>query len=208
LKSTSFIALCCTYLFSEKTLLQILETRIVMELLKLLLSINLIFITLNTATCNNSSANVQNIYKQSIKPIRYYINLTLYTNEDDYKNTNIYKTFKSYIDEQRAKGNFIFYGEFVMLFEIIKEINKIQLHMRNLKIDEAATRVVFNLRGLQVNQIPEIYTNKETIVLYFDHYLLTEIHTYHLIMKFVGSITDNTEGFFKLSYINDKGEKK
>jgi len=189
-------------------LLQIFETRIIMELLKLLLSINLIFITVKTATGNNSSANIESIYKQSIKPVHYYINLTIYTNEDDYKNTNIYKTFKSYIDKQQAKGNFIFYGEFVMLYEIIQEISKIQLHVRNLKIDEAATRVVFKFQDFQVNQIPEIYRDNETIVLYFDHEFLTEIHTYRLIMKFVGSITDNTEGFFKLSYINDKGEKK
>jgi len=180
-----------------------------MELLKLLLSINLIFITVKTVTGNNSLAKVDDIYKQSIRPISYNIDLTLYTNEDDYKDTqytNIYNTFKSYIDEQRAKGNFIFYGEFVMLFEIVKAIDKIQLHMGNLKIEVA--KAVFNLGGLQVNQIPETYTNKETIVLHFDHYLLNKIYTYKLIMKFVGSITDNTEGFFKLSYINDKGEKK
>jgi len=181
-----------------------------MELLKLLLNINLIFITVKTATGNNSSAKVDDIYKQSIKPTRYNIYLTLYTNKDDFKNTNIYKTFKSYIDKQQAKGNFIFYGDFIMYFEVINTINKIQLHIGNLKIDKTATKVFSSYDGNTRIQTPRMHIyDKETVVLYFNHWLHNKYYyNYYLIMKFVGSITDNTGSFFKISYKNNERKKE
>jgi len=181
-----------------------------MELLKLLLIINLIFITVKTATGNNLSVKVGDIYKQSIKPISYNIYLKLYTNKDDYKNTNIYKTFKLYIDKQQAKGNFIFYGECIMFFEVFNAIDKIQLHIGNLKIDETATKVFSYYDGENLIQTPRthIYDN-ETVVLYFNRCFQNKYYyLHHLIMKFVGSITDNTGNFFKISYKNNEGEKE
>jgi len=180
-----------------------------MESVKLLLSINLIFITVKTAG-NNSPTEVDDlVYKQSIKLLRYNINLTLYTNENDYKNTNIYKTFKSYIDEQQAKGNFIFYGESNIYFKIIDRTDKIQLHIGNLKIDETATKIFSYYEVRNQSQTPRMHMyNDETIILFVSHNFLNELHyTYRLIMKFVGSITDNNRGFFTISYKN-KGEKQ
>jgi len=181
-----------------------------MELVKLLLNINLIFITVKTATGNNLPAKVDNIYKQSIKLLRYNINLTLYTNENDYKNTHIYSTFKSYIDEQQAKGNFIFYGESTIFFEITDTIDKIQLHIGNLIIDETATKIFTPHESGNLNQTPRMHMyNNETIILFVSHNFPNQLHyTYGLIMKFVGSITENSGSFFKISYKNNKGEKQ
>jgi len=179
-----------------------------MESIKLLLSINLIFITVKTAG-NNSPAKVDDIYKQSIKLLRYDINLTLYTNENDYKNTHIYETFESYIDEQQAKGNFIFYGESNIYFKIIDRIDKIQLHIGNLKIDERATKIFFYYEVRNMSQIPIMHVyHDEIIILFLNRKFPNQLHyTYRLIMKFVGSITDNNRGFFTISYKN-KGEKQ
>jgi len=181
-----------------------------MELLKLLLIINLIFITVKTATGKNLPAEVDDIYKQSIKLLRYDINLTLYTNENDYKNTHIYKTFKSYIDEQQEKGNFIFYGESTIFFKILNTIDKIQLHIGNLKIDETATKIITSYEGENLSETPTLHMyNDETIILFVSHNFPNQLHyTYRIIMKFVGSITDNIRGFFTISYKNNNGEKQ
>jgi len=114
-----------------------------MELLTVLSGICLIFITVKAATSNDSIAKVHHINEESVSITGYDICLMIYMNKNDYKNIPIYKTFKSYIDEQRAKGNFIFYGESTTIFYFINESNKIQLHIGNLKIDKAATKVVF-----------------------------------------------------------------
>jgi len=179
-----------------------------MELLKVLLSISLMFITARVATSHNSLNKIDRINKESIRLIHYHINLTLYINEVDYKYTIIYKTFKSYIDKQQAEGNFIFYGESIMFFYFLNKSNKIQLHTRNLKINEAATELVFTYGDVNLIQTPKmhIYDN-ETIVIYINNFQPELYHTYRLIIKFIGSITDDTGGFFRISYINNKGEK-
>jgi len=150
---------------------------------------------------------------QPIKLIGYDINLRPYINRD-VKNTFIYAKFKSYIDEQRAKDNFIFYGESIMSFQCINQIYKICLHAKNLEIDETAIKIVYTSDGVNnMTNVPMIktYDNKTQIIgLYFDDILLPQ-YTYRLIMKFVGSITnitDNTGGFMKTFYRNNRGKKK
>jgi len=179
-----------------------------MELLKGLLSISLMFITARAATSNNSLNKVDRINKESIRLIRYHVNLTLYMDEEDYENTSIHETFKSYIDEQRAEGNFIFYGESIMFFYFLNKSNQIQLHTRNLKINETATELTFTYGDVNLSQTPKmhIYDN-ETIVIYINNFQPELYHTCRLIIKFVGSITDNTGGFFRISYINNEGNK-
>jgi len=178
-----------------------------MELLKVL-SISLMFITASATTSNNSLNKVDHINKESIRLIRYHVNLTLYIYEDDYKNTIIYETFKSYIDEQRAEGNFIFYGESIMFLYFSNKSNKIQLHTRNLKINETAIKLAYTYSDVNLMQTPKmhIYDN-ETIVIYINNFQPDLFRTYRLIIKYVGSITDNTGGFFRISYINNEGKK-
>jgi len=180
-----------------------------MELLKLLLGISLLSIAANIVTSSNTSVEFFNREFKSIKLIRYNIVLVPYIN-DDYKNTDIYKTFKSYIDVQRAKDNFIFYGESTLFFEDINGKHIIRLHTLNLEIDEAATKIVYTINGINNATVPKkhIYHNEaQTVDIHFDYPFLRGIDTYQLIMKFVGRITNNTGGFVKISYVNDKDKK-
>lgn len=145
---------------------------------------------------------------QLIKLIGYDINLRPYINE--IKNT-FHKKFKSYIEEQQAKDNFIFYGESTMSFQCISQMSKICLHAKNLQIDETAIKIVYTSDGVDSKtNVPRVktYDNKTEIIgLYFDDVLLPQ-YTYRLIMKFVGIITNNTGGFMKTFYRNDnEGEK-
>jgi len=53
-----------------------------------------------------------------------------------------------------------------------------------------------------------IYDN-ETVVLYFKRLLQNKYYNiYNLMMTFVGSITDNTGSFFKISYESNGREKE
>jgi len=172
-----------------------------MELLKVLSGISLIFITVKAATSNDSIAKVHHINKESVNITGYDIRLTIYMNKNDYKNIPIYETFKSYINEQRAKGNFIFYGESTTIFYFINESNKIQLHIGNLKIDKAATKVALTYSGVNLIQTPKIHIyDNESIVLYVNRTFKHESDFYHLTMKYVGIISDNTGEFFKIIY--------
>ncbi|XP_071646516.1 glutamyl aminopeptidase-like [Temnothorax longispinosus] len=185
-----------------------------MELLKLLLVINLIFVAVKTVT-GKVSINEGNyrIDRKSIELIRYDIELITYINEDDYKNIDIYNKFKSYFDEQRAKGNFIFQGQSTMFFRLkSKDVNRIHLHIQNLIIDEAATEITYSSSdGISTIYKPRMheYDKKtQTVILHVDDTIPYNFYNYRLIMKFVGRITDNTGSFFKISYINNKGEEK
>ncbi|XP_077269183.1 aminopeptidase N-like isoform X2 [Temnothorax americanus] len=184
-----------------------------MELLKLLLDVNLIFIAVKTVTGRVSLVET-NCHKdmQSLNLSGYDIDLTPYINEDDYKNTTVYEKFKSYIDEQRTRGNFVFYGGSTIHFRFRNKLNKICLHALNLEVDGASIEIVFTLDGINnVSHIPRIHTyeNEEiqVIVLYFDHLKLSDLYDYHINMKFVSSITDITGGFVKTSYVNNKEVK-
>ncbi|XP_071646515.1 aminopeptidase N-like [Temnothorax longispinosus] len=184
-----------------------------MELLKLLLVINLIFVAVKTVT-GKVSINEGNyrIDRKSIELIRYDIELITYINEDDYKNIDIYNKLKSYFDEQRAKGNFIFQGQSTMFFRLKSEdVNRIYLHIQNLIIDEAATEITYissdGINTIIKPRMHEYDKKTQTVALYVDDVVLYNIYNYRLIMKFVGRITDNTGSFFKTPYINDQREK-
>ncbi|XP_071646520.1 glutamyl aminopeptidase-like [Temnothorax longispinosus] len=183
-----------------------------MELLKLLLDVILILISVKGAF----GSSLTEVYcvkdTQPIKVTGYNVELTPYINTDDYKHTDTYKKFKSYINEQQAKGNFIFYGESVISFKYTGQTSKICLNAINLEIDKTATKIIrFHDDGSNVTYVPwtHVYHKQsQTIGLYFkdvfepDH----SDHPYRLIMKFVGSITDNTGGFVKTSYLKNNKE--
>lgn len=180
-----------------------------MELLKFLLRVSLIFISVKGTTNNNSAELYYRICKESTKRESYNIELTSYIKEDDYKNTDIYNAFKSYIDEQRAKDNLIFSGQSTMFFQDIRGLHSICLHAPNLKIDEAATEIGFTLDGINsVIYKPNMHEYDEetqTVVLYFDDIFLPDSNSYRLIMKFVGnSITNKRQGVVKKSSFNDE----
>lgn len=172
-----------------------------MELLKFLLGVSLICVSAKDATSNNSAVKLnRRIYRESTKEKRYSIELTSHIN--DYKNTDIYKAFKSYIDEQRAKDNLIFYGQSTMVFQDMRGLHTISLRAQNLKIDETATEIVFTLDDtnsvIYKPNMHEYYEETQTVVLYFDDVVLPVSNTYRLSMKFVGSNTiDKTRGFVK-----------
>lgn len=150
--------------------------------------------------------------REIINLLQYDIKLKIYTN-DDYKSTDTYKTFKSYTDEQRAKGNFIFYGESTVFLQIEEKIDNIKMHVQNLKINEAATELIVPLDGekrLIYTLTEHMYDEKtQTLSIYFGGFVhnFPTSYSYRLNMKFAGSITDNAEGFVKTSYITSKGEK-
>jgi len=196
-------------------LLQISETKITMKLLKLLLDMSLIFITVKIATGQKSYLEGEYRHMMlNLKLIRHDIDLVPCINEDDYKNNDIYKTFKSYISEQRRKGNFIFYGESIMFFEGPVKPHFIHLDLLNLKIDKNATKFIVGFGNNSKVYRPDVhvyYHKNEGVNIYFTDFVVPDLHTYRMyriIVKFIGSITDNTGGFMKTSYINNKGEKK
>jgi len=184
-----------------------------MKLLKLLLDVSLIFISVKAASNNDASSNSSSevyfcsINKESVNLIQYDIKLITYSNENDYKSIDNYITFKSYIDEQRAKGNFIFSGLSTLFFQLINGINKICFHVQNLKINEATIKIIYTHNGTEITHKPRIHYNKETqtVVLYIDNIFLDNSYTYRLIMQFVGSITNNIGDFVKTPY--NKEEK-
>lgn len=178
-----------------------------MELLKFLLGVSLIFIFIKNT--NSNSVELYSTYRESTRREPYSIELTSYIKEDDYKNTDIYNAFKSYIDEQRAKDNLIFSGQSTMFFQDIRGLHTICLHAQNLKIDEAATEIGFTLDGtnsvIYKPSMHEYDKETQTVVLYFDDILLPDSNSYRLIMKFVGSITnDKKQGYVKKSSNNEK----
>ncbi|XP_071568418.1 glutamyl aminopeptidase-like [Temnothorax nylanderi] len=184
-----------------------------MELLKLLLFGNLLLIAVKAITGKVWLDEDNRIDRESIEIIQYDIELITYINEKDYKSIDIYNKFKSYFDEQRAKGNFIFQGQSTMFFRLKSEdVNRIYLHIQNLIIDEAATEITYiNSVGINTIYKPRMheYDKKtQTVALYVDDEVLYNIYNYRLIMKFVGRITNNTGSFFKTPYINEQREKK
>lgn len=195
-----------------------------LKLLKLLLSIGLTFVVVTNAkntTGNNSSVEVEHTIKQYVtKVVRYNVDITLYLNEEDYKNTdffetisvrtNVYSTFKEFIHEQREKGNFIFFGESTIFFEDISGKRIISLHAQNLEIDKEATKIVYTVDGIHNVIVPKehvYHRATQTVDIIFDYPFLRDIDTYRLIMKFVGIVTDNTGGFVKTISLNDEDEK-
>ncbi|KAL6268495.1 hypothetical protein P5V15_001628 [Pogonomyrmex californicus] len=196
--------------------------KITTALLILFLNINLIFAAaIKNDSYNDDSENDNSktevyylAYTAVVTPIQFYVYLTPYINEDDYKNTNIYNTFKAYFDEQRAKDNFVFYGESTVLFNVDIRTNILLLNVLNLAIDETATiaHAIVNSKSDKLTTYtykPTLHTyddKMQTVTIYFvDDFLPRTL--YSLTMKFVGSISDKSRGFFKTSYVNREGQK-
>jgi len=182
-----------------------------MKLLKLLLDMSLIFITVKIATGKRRLEKEYRYMMSNLKLTRHDIDLIPCINEDDCKNDNITKTFKPYIDEQRRKGNFIFHGKSFMFFEATVKPDFIHLDLLNLKIDKNEIEFIVNYGNkTQKTYKPDvhIYYSDQGANLYFTNFVLPDVHNYLMIVNFLGSITDNTSGFIKTSYINKKGEKK
>jgi len=183
---------------------------VIMELIKLL-SVSLVLIVARTITSNILPDEPIPIIEETLlKLIHYHINLTIYTNEN-YINTDFYTgEVKTYIDNERAKGNFIFYGESIMHFYLTNGVNFIELNTKGLKAYYTG-RIFFDYENLHLNQekIHSLFNNKSAFII-IDHTFTRgcQFYSYHLFMKFVGTITDNTGGFFKILYENDIGEKK
>jgi len=173
---------------------------------------SLIFITVKIATGNRRYLETE--YRRmmlNLKLMRHDIDLIPCINEDDYKNNNIYKIFKPYIDEQRRKGNFIFYGKSIMFFKGPAKPHFIHLDLLNLKIDKNATKFIVGFGNNSKIYSPDVhvyYQKNQGVNIYFTDFVLPDVHTYRIMVEFIGSITDNTSGFMKTSYINNKGEKK
>ncbi|KAL6268491.1 hypothetical protein P5V15_001624, partial [Pogonomyrmex californicus] len=182
-----------------KTLLQICEVTIIMELLKLFLSINLIFITLNDAINNDTKNNVY-ADEQFIKPFDNYIHFIPFIEDIStlikFNMYDIYSTFSPYINEQRAKGNTLFYGNLTSYFQVSNKTNLIRLNVLNLKIDETGTEVFTSIDRKVIKPIMYTYDNKtQTVVITFDHEFLPS-NIYHLIINFVG-IMINANNYWK-----------
>ncbi|XP_011635758.1 endoplasmic reticulum aminopeptidase 1-like [Pogonomyrmex barbatus] len=184
-----------------------------MKLLKQLLSIYL-FIAVKTATDNDFN-NDYNTYTKIrhhsnrgiIDTMRYDVQLIPLINVEDFYDRNIYGRFVSYINDQLEK-NFIYYGESTIFFKVKIKTNSIRLNALNMEIEEDATQVIFSSDGINdiiytpIMQLHDI--ESETIILYFiDNFVPS--YSYRLIIKFVSIITNNTAGFFQMSYINETG---
>ncbi|XP_071646562.1 aminopeptidase N-like isoform X1 [Temnothorax longispinosus] len=188
-----------------------------MELLKLLLFGNLLFIAVKAIITDKVLDEDKCIDRESIELIQYDIELITYINEKDYKNIeidiDIYKQFKPVFDKQRANGDFIFQGQSTMFFRPKSDdVNIICLNYKNLLIATLATEITYSSsNGTSTTIKPrshELSGHKQTVALYFDDVVPSNFYNYRLIMKFVGRITNNTGSFYKTPYINDQGEKK
>ncbi|KAG5333954.1 AMPN Aminopeptidase, partial [Acromyrmex charruanus] len=194
----------------EKIISEMIVTMELIKLLLILASLKVLIIA-KTITSNFLPDEAIPITEETLlKLIHYRINLTIYTNEN-YINTDFYTgEVKTYIDNERAKGNFIFYGESIMNFYLTNGVNFIELNTKGLKVYYTG-RIFFNYENLHLNEekIYGLFNNKSAFIT-VDHSFTRgcEYYSYHLLMKFVGTITDNTGGFFKIPYENDIGEKK
>lgn len=212
---TLFSSSC--FLPLKQKMLQILEMRM-MEILKILLGINLIFISV-TFAANKWDEPLNNQFK-TIKPIAYNVTLIIYRNQSDYKNEyiyemvfhrlNIYKLFEKIIYKRLEENNFIFYGESAIFFEDIHETRVLRLHASELVIDIMATRIRYFANKTYHEIAPKkhnVHKKEQTIDIIFDYCFLRGINTYQVTIKFIGNVTNNKGGLVRTSYINDKGKK-
>ncbi|XP_072756964.1 uncharacterized protein [Anoplolepis gracilipes] len=206
-----------------------LETKIDMAYLKLLLNTCLIitatmaFLSDNDSK-NNSSTAININLQRSLRPLTYeieiydiaYQNVTPSTEGNTYEDRVIYLMNKSNIEKQQEKSGFVYHSKFTMDVLIDNQTKTICLHMSNLHINESLTQLIFidNIKSIRqiLKPIKHLYNEKEqTVVLHFADYILTllNIKSNFVICKLVivirGRISDNQEGFFVTSYIEEEG---
>lgn len=168
--------------------MQILERRIGMAILKLLINISLIFAATVTLPVDKNSSNDSHIvinYRlpDNVAPVYYNIKLIPYIKE----------------------GNFTFDGESSINITIYRVTQNLSLHALELTIDEAATSLLDN-DGIVYTPATYNYDNiTQILVLHFDDELSPGNYT--LKMRYVGILNNDLEGFFRISYINEEGNK-
>jgi len=172
---------------------QIFEKRIGMAFLKVLVNVGLIFTAATAlpvdedswnATINDLNATINYRLSKNVVPVHYDIELIPY-----------------------IKDNFTFDGKSHIIIQIRFATRDISLHALNLTINETATSLI-NIDTNTDIYAPTAhnYDNKtEILTLHFDDELLFGI--YNLYIQFVGILNDKLHGFFRTSYINEKGEK-
>ncbi|GAB1862311.1 hypothetical protein CAJAP_03390 [Camponotus japonicus] len=164
---------------------QIFERRIGMAILKLFMNGGLIFTATAALPVDADSSNDTHVtnYRlpDNVAPMHYNIKLIPYIEE----------------------GNFTFDGESAINITIRHVTQNLSLHTLELTIDDAATSL-FDKDGIV--HMPTTYSYDlitHILVLYFDDELSPGNYT--LKMRYVGILHDDLQGFFRVSYVNKKG---
>ncbi|KYN08142.1 Aminopeptidase N [Cyphomyrmex costatus] len=109
----------------------------------------------------------------------------------------VHRTFIKFISKRRKENEFVFYGESILLFQDINKKRVLRLHARNLVINTVATKIRYFANGMNNEIAPKehiVHKKQQTIDIIFDYPFLQGIDTYRVIVKFLGSIPDNTGG--------------
>lgn len=166
---------------------QIFVTRIGMAFLKVLISLGLIFTTATALPVDGNSQNDLNAtvnYRlpDNVVPVHYDIELIPYIEEN----------------------NFTFDGESHIIIEIGRATRDLSLHALDLMINEIATSLVSSDIVVYIPTAHNYDNETQILTLHFDNELSSG--AYILNMQFVGILNDELHGFFRTSYINEKGE--
>lgn len=160
-----------------------------MAFLKLLISLGIIIAAMALPD-ENWTDEIQTAIKysllSSIKPTHYNIELILPIEEDIYR------------------------GESNISIEIYEETQHIELHLANLVVTES-TLINENLQESKNNIKKSVYKpirysythETNSFIIYFNDKILPG--NYILNLEFLGKATNNTEGLFRTSYKNEKG---
>lgn len=163
-----------------------------MALLKLLLSLGTIIAVTASPIFEKSkkdlSTAINNRLSDNIKPIHYNIEFILNIEEG------------------------IYYGKSNVSIKISKKTEQIELHSMNLAITKS-TLIYKDVQQSEENRKwshkPSYYSyDKKTniFIIHFSDKLLAG--NYILNMEFFGEATNDTEGLFRTSYNNGKGQKE
>ena len=107
-------------------------------------------------------------------------------------------SFKVDLDE------FKFYGTVNIDIEALEETDKITLHSKNLRIK----RIELKDSKHRLIQIDTVYFDEKRDFLTIPTRTnLKSSQRYNLLIKYEGRLEDETDGFYRSSYLNNKGEK-
>ncbi|KAL6443900.1 hypothetical protein ACFW04_001724 [Cataglyphis niger] len=157
-----------------------------MAILKFLINISLIFTITVALSVNKNSSNDSHInYRlpDNVAPVHYNIKLIPYIEEN----------------------NFTFDGESSINITIHRTTQNLSLHALELTIDEAATSLLDNDRIVYMPATYNYDNITQILVLHFNDELLPGNYT--LKMRYVGILNNDLGGFFRISYINEEGNK-
>lgn len=157
-----------------------------MAILKLLINISLIFTVTVALPVDKNSSNDSHInYRlpDNVAPVHYNIKLIPYIEED----------------------NFTFDGESSINITIHRMTQNLSLHALELTIDEAATSLLDNNRIVYMPATYNYDNVTQILVLHFNDELSPGNYT--LKMRYVGILNNDLQGFFRISYTNEEGNK-